>query len=416
MKILMLNKYYYLKSGAERYYFDLTKLLEDHGHTVIPFSMESERNLPSPWAKYFVPNVEYAGPMSAGRKMAAALRTIYYPLARRNMERLIAETRPDIVHAHNIYHQLSYSPLRAARRHGIPVVLTAHDYKLVCPNYSFLSGTEICEKCGTGSYYRALLQRCGKGRLTNSLILMLEAYFNRKMADVVRLIDVIIAPSRFMGDKFVEHGIPPRKVIHHFNALDLKSYTPRFGGDGYMVYLGRLSREKGVATLIRAMKRVPGVPLKILGEGEEKDALLRYVADQKIAGVEFLGYRTGVELLEIIRNASFVVVPSEWYENSPYSVLESFALGKPVIAARIGGIPELVEDGKNGYLFTSKNAEELAERINLLASDETRVREFGRNGRAKVERDFDPERHYRFILDTYERLAGSRRASRGQSQ
>jgi len=409
MKILMLNKYHYLKGGSERYYLELTRLLESHGHTVIPFSMQSERNLPSPYEDYFVPNVEYTGALSPGRRIAVALRTIDYPRARRNMERLIADTRPDVVHAHNVYHQLSYAPLRAARRRGLPVVLTAHDYKLVCPNNSFLSDYAVCEKCGGRSFYRAFLQRCAKGRLADSFVLMCEAYFNRRLFDVMRCIDRVITPSRFMRDKFVEHGLPPDRIVHHVNTLDLEAYAPRFGGDGYALYLGRLAREKGVATLLRAIRRAPGVPVKILGEGEQKDELLRLVAEERIADVAFLGHRSGPELLDTIRAASFVVVPSECYENCPYAVLESFALGKPVVGARIGGIPELIEDGANGYLFAPANAEDLADKIRALASDEERVRAFGRAARAKVEREFDPQDHYRFILGVYEDLLNRRR-------
>jgi glycosyltransferase involved in cell wall biosynthesis len=409
MKILMLNKYYYLKGGSERYYFELTRLLEAHGHVVIPFAMQDERNFPTPYARYFVPNVDYEGPLSASRKVLTALRTIYSPIARRQMERLIEAEKPDIVHAHNIYHQLSYSPLWAAKKHGIPVALTAHDYKLVCPNNALLCDSGTCEGCA-GRYYRAVIRRCAKGRLAGSVVLAAEMYFNRSLFDVARAIDLVIAPSRFARDKLVQLGWPPGKVIHRFNTLDAKRYEPRFDGDGYALFLGRLAAEKGVGTLLRAMRLNPGVTLRVLGDGPEKETLVRFAGSERMRNVEFLGHQSGAKLLATIRNAAFVVVPSEWYENLPYSVLEAFALGKPVVASRIGGIPELIDEGKDGFLFTPKSAEELAERIRAMAAlSPERLAEFGRHARAKVERDFDPEEHYEFMMETYSRVLEGRK-------
>lgn len=406
MKILMMNKYFYLKGGAEKYFFELQDLLKRNGHDIVPFCMESERNLPTPHSRYFVPHVDYGGAMNPLSKIRAAARTIHYPEAERRAEALICETRPDIVHVHNIYHQLTYAPLRAAKRHGIPVVMTAHDLKLVCPNYQMFCRGQVCEKCSGGRYYNALRRRCGKGRLSDSLILACEMYYNRRIHDAVRYMDAIICPSRFLRDKLEAHGIPAAKLVHVPNCLDLADYAPRYGCDeeGYAVYAGRLNAEKGLHTLLGAMRLLPGMTLKIAGEGPERQALQIAAKKWGLSGVAFLGYLEGGALHEAIRDAGFVVAPSECYENFPYAVLEAFALGKPVVASRIGGIPELVESGVNGYLFAPGNSEELAQRMEELALDPLRLREFGRNGRSLVENLCGPERHYEAILEIYQCL------------
>jgi len=407
MKILMLNKYYYLRGGSERYFFDLSRLLESHGHTVIPFSMHNERNEPSEWSRFFVPEVEYTGPMSPWHKIRAAAGTIHSPLARRNVEALVRETKPDIVHAHNIYHQLSYSPLAVAKSRGIPVVLTAHDYKLVCPNNQFFRRAEICERCAGRHFRHAFTQRCGKGA-AGSLVLAIESYVNRRLNDAVKKIDAIITPSRFMHDKFIEYGLPEEKVIHRYNMLDAAAFDPEYETQGYILYFGRLAAEKGVLTLLRSMQRLPQVRLLLAGEGPERPSLESESGRLGLRNVEFLGYRSGQALEDVIRGASVIVVPSEWHENQPYSVLEAMAYGKAVIGARIGGIPELVEDGKSGLLFTAGDAGDLARKLEQALADPQNLQRMGRQGRARVEQEFAPEPHYRFMLELYERLLQSR--------
>lgn len=404
MKILMLNKYFYLRGGSERYFFELMRLLQSHGHTVIPFSMHDRRNEPSEWSKYFVPNIEYNGPMSAMGKARAAFGTIYSPTARRNFEQLVRQTQPDIIHAHNIYHQLSYSPLTVAWKMRIPVVLTAHDYKLVCPNNMFYRHGEICQRCAGRHFHHAFTNRCGKGA-TGSFVLAAESYFNRRISDVVKRLDAIITPSRFIRDRFIQYGLPPQKVIHRHNMIDAAPIEPRHDGDGYVLYLGRLAREKGVATLVEAMAGLRDVNLKIAGEGPEQDALQGLARKLSLQRVEFMGYQSGQALVNLIRGASAIIVPSQWHENLPYSVLEAMAYGKPVIGARVGGIPELIEHGQTGFLFNAGDAGELAGMIRRLLDDPQMAQSMGQATRQRVEKYFSPQEHYEFLIGLYQRLS-----------
>ncbi|NQU44839.1 glycosyltransferase family 4 protein, partial [bacterium] len=234
-----------------------------------------------------------------------------------------------------------------------------------------------------------------------SLILAAESYFNRRWFDVVDYLDAIVTPSEFVRAKFTQYGIPAEKTVHHLNCLDMQGYEPRYGGDGYGLFLGRLSGIKGIGTLLDAMKQVPEERLKIAGEGPESDRLCERARSQNMRNVEFTGYLAGRELTETIRNADFVVVPSECFENSPYSIAEAMAFGKPVIASRMGGIPELVEERVSGLLFQAGNSEELARKISEMSGNTALIEGYGREARKRAEILFSPEKHLAFLESLY---------------
>ncbi len=410
MIIAMMNKYYYLKAGSERYFFELTHLLEEHGHQVVPFSMNHPRNFETPWSKYFVPHVDYNERMSPVQKAAAAVNSIYNRQARHSFESLIQAAHPDILHVHNIYHQISYSPLIAAQRHRIPVVFTAHDYKLVCPNNQMFCHGEICECCAGGRSYNAFLRRCGSST-AESFLLMVEAMVNRHLFDAMKNIDLVITPSRFMRNILAQYGIPEEKLVHYPNILDPAKYEPKYEGHGSILFFGRLVPEKGADVLLRAYAELNDSthPLRIAGEGPEEASLKRMAEELNLRGVEFMGYQTGDVLKELIRNASVVVVPSQWHENLPYSVLESMAFGKAVIGSDTGGTPELIEDGVTGRLFPQKDRTALVDALRQVLSRPEVAMEMGRKARKKVEREFNPEAHYEFMMERYERLIREKR-------
>jgi glycosyltransferase involved in cell wall biosynthesis len=415
MKILMVNKFHYARGGTERYCFDVTRLLHQEGHTVIPFSMAHERNLDSEYARYFVDEISLERSTRRRRPLAnlkAAGKAIYSPEAKRKLEWLIRDEKPNLAYLHNIHHQISLSILPLLKRHSIPIVWRLHDYSLFCPNSIFYSQGSVCELCGGGRYFHIVLRRCRRGSRAASLVACLASYLDGWLR-LAGCVDLFIAPSQFLADKMVQHGLDPERLVVQPNFIPLDRFDANSsaespgqqepnGGD-YLLFFGRLSSEKGVETLIKAMARLPNRKLLIVGEGPQRLDLENLAL--RVAGgrVRFTGYQPAEELMATLRRASLVVVPSEWYENCPYTILEAFAAGKPVVASRIGGIPELVKDGHDGLLFEPGNAMELADCIHALMSDGCLRRRLGESARRKIQDLYRPQSHYAGLM---EMLAG----------
>jgi glycosyltransferase involved in cell wall biosynthesis len=402
----MIDKYYFVKGGAERYFFELKDILERKGHTVIPFSMKHPDNLETRYADDFVDNIDF-NPGSWIQKIATGMRSIgrifYSVQADRKLNRLIRKTRPDLAHLHMIDHQISPSILRTLKKAGIPVVQTVHTYKLVCPSYRLyhMNRQKVCEKCLRGNYRRALAERCHKNSFFATLLVVLETAFHKSLRFYERGVDLFLVPSRFMGRKLAEGGIRTEKIRHLFYTIDVSQYEPSFSSDAYFLYYGRLSEEKGLLTLLRSVEGGVGLPLHIIGDGPQRPLLEKTVRDRGIAGVRFLGAAGGRGLKRAVSRARFIVVPSEWYENSPLVIYESLAMGKPVIGAAIGGIPELIETGKDGLLFPPGDAEALRDRILRLAGHPEILPRMGMAARAKAERLFSPSVHYERLMELY---------------
>jgi glycosyltransferase involved in cell wall biosynthesis len=406
MKVLFVNKFYYLRGGAERSLFETSLILEARGHRVIPFSMQDERNEPTPYARYFVDNVEFNRDHSLREKIEIIPRVIYFRQARRKLEQLLRKEHVDVAHLHNIAHHLSPSILDSFKKFGIPVVQTMHDYKLICPTYMMLAKEQVCERCLGGHYYHAALQRCNKDSFSASLLNMVEMYIHRGLNLYERGIDLFIAPSRFLRQKLIEDGIGDTPIFFLPNFIDTKEYTPQYGGQNYCVYFGRLASNKGVMTLIRAMRGLGTLNLRIIGEGLQRQALQDLVHQEKLNNVEFLGYLSGGNLKDVIKNSLFVVVPSQWYENCPFSILESFALGKAVIGSDMGGIPELITPGEDGLLFRPGDVEDLRDKIRQLAAKPKRTVRMGMNAREKVQRKYGVNIHYQHLMAVYRQVLG----------
>ena len=321
---------------------------------------------------------------------------------------LKAKDRINLAHVHLIAHQLSPSILPLLRDEGIPVVHTAHEYKLVCPAYHLYihHEGEICERCLGGAYRHIITHRCLKNSLAASTLAGVSQYLHRWSGIYENNIDLFIAPSQFLAGKLSEGGIPAEQIRYLHNALDLSEYEPDFTPGDYAVFLGRLQPEKGVRTLLEAMRNVPSGKLKIVGEGEDAGTLKAYAATHGLENVEFMGYRTGDELRALMRGAAFLVLPSEWYENCPMVTLEAYAYGKPVVASRIGGIPESIDEGETGLLYEPGDAAQLAERMNTLFADRAKMEAMGRAGRRKVERY--GEDHYGDLMAIYEEAIARR--------
>ncbi len=402
-RLLSINNYFYPRGGSEAVYFGHNRLLEELGWSVVPFAMKHPANLPTPWAEYFIDELELDGRYSIGQKLARLPKVIYSLESRRRIDRLLAHARPDLAHAHNIYHHISPSILGLLRRREIPVVVTLHDLKISCPAYTMLTHDGVCERCRGGRVYNVVLNRCIGGSAGKSLIVLMEALVHDLLGSYRRHVDRFIVPSRFYLEKFCEWGWPRTQFRYVPNFVDAGRYQPDSRPGRYFVYFGRLTRQKGVASLIRAVAAA-GVPLWVAGTGPELEELKQLAAGLR-AEVSFPGHLSGETLHEAVRGSRAVVLPSEWYENAPISLLEAYALGKPVLGARIGGIPELIREGETGLCFGSGDVDALTHALKELASrPDSELERMGQCGRAWVEQEFTKGQYLRRILAAYDEL------------
>ena len=394
--------------GAERYLMELYSLLRARGDHVIPFSMKHEKNHPSEYADGFIENIDYDLPRSLRtfpRDVKTGLRLIYSPEARRKISTLIDKTSPDIAHLHNIYYQLTPSILPEIKKRGIPILMTLHDHKLICPNHFLFSKGEICEKCMHGGFYHAVARKCIKDSYTASLLDCIEMYIHRFSRVYEKHVDLFVTPSAFLRSKLIDWGMDADRLVHLPYCLHLDDYEPNpESNDGYFIYLGALSPEKGVDVLIRAMVLVPETKLLVLGSGDDENRLKRLVVSLGCENIRFTGYLDGKTLKKTVRNAMCIVMPSICYDNSPLAIFEAMAYGKPVIASRVGGIPELVMDDKTGFLFETGNSTDLAEKIREMERRPDTAVEMGKRGRRKVETELDPASHYAALSKMYTAL------------
>jgi glycosyltransferase involved in cell wall biosynthesis len=405
MKILHVSNFYYERGGDCTYLFSLMKLLEKKKHKNIVFSMHHPQNFSSVYDKYFVSYINYAEEfknMSFYSSFKVLCRTIYSVEARKKIEKIINDTKPDIAHLQNIHHHITPSVFYALKKHDIPIVWTLHDYTLICPNTLFLCRGHICEKCKTNKFYWPIIERCKKNSLGASTVAAIETIMHRIM-NVYRLVDFFITPSDFLRNKLIEYGFKRNKIIRLNNFIDAELYNEKRSMGNYYVYVGRLTEEKGIKTLIDAALKVDSGRLKIIGDGPLKDELFSYTHYKKGNNkIEFLGYRTKEEVIRFLSNCKFMVLPSECYENFPYSVLEAFACGKTVIGSRIGGIPELVKDRETGITFEAGNVDDLSLKIEYLMNNSHESLRLGQNARGFVEQKLNAEKHYQELIKIYQ--------------
>jgi glycosyltransferase involved in cell wall biosynthesis len=408
MKILICNKFYRPFGGPETCVRDNSAMLEADGHEIIPFSMSHPDNWPTEWFRFFVSQTDYHAEHGPFSKIREAAKIVYSLEAKRKITALLEETRPDLAHMHNIYHQLSPSIFGPVKKRGIPIVMSLHDYKLACPNMLFYVDGEICERCSGGKFHNAVTHKCVFGSAAHSSVCAFEMYVHRLLKTYQHSVDVFISPSQFLIDAITRCGAAGKRMVHIPNIAALDSYTPTYENDGYILYFGKLTPEKGVKTLIKAISRVGSAKLVAVGTGSQAPELKALADDIAPGRVEFAGFLTGENLRRAIERCAFFVIPSEWYENCPCTILEAYSAGKPVVGSRIGGIPELIKDGEDGFLFEPGNQEELAGKIDLLLSNPDRIIEMGRAGRDRMEQEYSRRSHYRRLLEIYRTLLPDR--------
>jgi glycosyltransferase involved in cell wall biosynthesis len=393
MRILHVNKFLYRRGGAEAYMEDLADLQVAAGHTVAFFGMAHPLNTHLEYASHYPDHVELEPPPpTLSGRVSGVARMLYSTSASRGMDAVLEDFRPDVVHMHNIYHQLSPSVLRPVARRRVPAVMTLHDYKLACPTYQFLDHGNLCQACLGGHFQNAILRRCKDNSLATSAVMAGELFVHT-ITRAYAPVRVFICPSRFLEGRMRAAGVFPRRMVHipHFietNDIPVKTAP----GTGVLI-AGRLSPEKGIDVAIRAIGQVEDGVLDIAGTGPD-EAALRALADSVAPGkVRFHGLVDKAEVQRLMLASAVVVVPSRWYENQPMVVLEALARGTPVIGSDLGGMPELIEPGATGELVPANDPAALAAALAPYVRDPARAFAMRDRARATIVTEFAPQRH-----------------------
>ena len=393
MKILIVNKFYYNRGGDCTCTINLEHMLHANGYETAVYAMDYPENIQTPFSKYFAKEVSFSGGIK--NKLAAAARIFGGAGVKASFAKILNEFKPDIVHFNNIHSYLSPVIVKMAKDFGAKTIWTMHDYKLVCPSYSCLLNGKSCELCIGGDKKNVLKTRCMKNSLSASLLAYLEA-MKWSTDKLEKYTDVYVCPSKFMADKMAQGGFDKNKIKVVCNFIPdtmINNITVKTERKSYYAYVGRLSQEKGVATLIKVASQLPHT-IKIAGDGPLAAELKDRYKDCK--NIEFLGRLNSSQVAELLSNAKFSVMPSECYENNPMGVIESLCFGTPVIGAKIGGIPELLEPS-NGMLFRSGDEKSLNKTIDTMWSLEYDYQQISKDS---IER-FNSRVYLNKVLDTY---------------
>jgi glycosyltransferase involved in cell wall biosynthesis len=410
--VLHVNKFLHRRGGAESYMLDLAAAQQAAGHAVSFFAMDHPDNVADRDDDLFPSRMELnPPPPGVGARIRTAAQIVHRRDARTAMAAMLDRVRPDVVHLHNIYHQLSPSILKPIAERRIASVMTLHDYKLVCPTYQLMDGGEICEACLPGRFGNAVKRRCNNGSLLGSTLSAIELGIHTRLG-AYDPVDVLVCPSEFLRTKMHQGGIDPRRTVHLTNFCDLGSIRPATTPGRGVLYAGRLSHEKGVDVLVDAAAHLPDdVPVTIAGDGPERELLEKRTADAGLGHrVTFLGRVPAAELHERMRAAAVVAAPSRWYENQPMTVLEAFGCARPVVASRIGGLPELVTDGVTGALVPHDDPVALADAVRRLAGDPVAAHAMGRAARDRAVAAHDIDTHVAGVTRLYDEARSKRRA------
>lgn len=400
MRILLAHNNFAVTGGAEVFYHEVGRVLSDQGHQVAYFSAMCDA-VDTPWKDYFPLVASY----SQGDLFSKAInfpRMVYNRSAKQEMERLIKDFKPDIIHAFATHVQLTPAILDAAREAGVPVVMSCNDYKLICPNYKLYHHGKICEECKGGKFYRAIVNRCCHDSLTYSIASTVEAYTHTWMNIYRKNVHTFLYASEFMAHKTEEFwGKETFKWRLLRNPFDARKHVVSKETGEYALYFGRLIDEKGVNILLDAAALVRDVQLVVVGDGPDLEKLKLQAVSQGLIQVQFVGAKWGDELNQILRGCRFVVVPSLWHENFPYVILQSFAMGKPVIGSNRGGIPELIAHGERGLVYEAKDAAALADAMHLLMADSDRAKQMGDAAKLYVDVEFTDQHFYANLMQIY---------------
>ncbi|MFH2093446.1 MAG: glycosyltransferase family 4 protein [Pseudomonadota bacterium] len=405
MNILFLNNYFYLRGGSERVFFGEMDLLKKKGHEITGFARNHPEDHPSPHHHFFPPDMATDRVRFSWDAIRSVGEMLYSRSAKKSLELMLKEVKPDIVHVHNMYGRLTTSVLDVLSQHKLPVVMTLHDHKLICPTYRCMRNEQVCEDCGNGKFFMAVLNRCHKNSYAASAIVAFESYYCTWFDKYLKNVMFFISPSCFLKNKLVEFGWPENRIKILPNFISLEEFTPDYTPGNYFLYLGRLSEEKGIGTLVQAFKNIKDdqAKLVIVGDGPLRKELENLAENDN--RIQFTGYLSGNELHKRTREAKVLIIPSECYENAPLSVIEAMAYGKPVIGSMTGGIPEMVMEGETGFLFQAGDVHGLTDKMErVLSLGVSEIERLGMAARKTVETKYTQEAHYRELMKIYEEV------------
>jgi glycosyltransferase involved in cell wall biosynthesis len=429
MKILIANYRYFVSSGPERYLFNITDKLEREGQTVMPFSIHYDKNLESPYSKYFVEPIGGRSsvyfdedPKTPSAIVKGLSRTFYSYEVRHAIERMVDETQPDVAYVLYYLRKLSPSLLVGLHKKKVPIVVRISDYGMFCPEHHMLRDGVPCTLCQHGNILNSVRHRCVKGSLAVSAIDAAATYFHR-MRGYFDMIDQYVTTNDFMTEMMIEAGFPKQKIVCIPTFTNLEKFAPGPGPAGaepYLLYVGRLDGPKGVHVLLDAMKILaarPGVTvprLKLAGAGHTGsyvDGLHRTVAEAKLEDrIEFLGSQPAETIAELMRGALASLMPALWYENLPNSVVESLASGCPVISSDIGSLAYTITDDKDGLLFPPGDAGALADAIVRITTDDALRQRLAAGARHTAETKHNPDDHVAKLLRLFSGLIPAQQA------
>ena len=397
MKILMVNKFLYQKGGAETYTLSLGKILEKHGHEVQYFGLKNEKNTVGNNVDALVNDMDFSKGVKAN--LNAPFRIIYNFQAKRQIRKVLDDFKPDIVHLNNIQFHLTPSIIvevnnwRKEQKNNCKIIYTAHDYQLICPSHGLFDvNVKPCERCLDGKYIHCFQTKCVKNSRAKSLLGMMDAYY-WKHSEAYSHVDAIICCSQFLKEKLDTQPQFRGKTITLHNFKDIISVDDVKKKD-YILEFGKLCKDKGTETLLKVAKMMPDKKFVFVGYGPAVELM------SEIDNVQYLGFKSGNELNRIIAEASISICPSEWYENCPFSVIESISYGTPVVGSLMGGIPELIREGIYGELFHAGDAKELKAKIEKILKDEKTLMQYTNN--CKNVNYETSETYYKKLMQIYE--------------
>lgn len=384
IRVLLVHNHY-LRPGGEDTVFEAERsLLEHMGHKVITF-------------------VENNARLKNMNPFKAAANAVWSKDAQQKLRRVIQQTRPDIAHFHNTFLMISPAAYYTCKEAGVPVVQTLHNYRLICPSALLRREGQICEDCvGKAVPWPGVLHGCWRGSRAETAVVATMLTVHRLMKTWQEQVDVYIALTEFARQKFIEGGLPPEKIMVKPNFVEPDPGEGRHKG-GYALFVGRLSSEKGVRTLLSAWRWLKNTRLKIVGDGPLLDEARNFIQREGLNMVELLGRKSRSEVFALMKKAKVLIFPSEWYEGFPMTLAEAFATGLPAVASRLGAMAEIVEDGRTGLLFEPGAPDDLAAKVEWAWTHPKEIAEMGRNARREYELKYTAERNYELLMQIYRR-------------
>jgi len=390
MKILLCHNYYIEPGGESLVFQNEIRGLRERGHKVITYTRNN------------LETIDY----SIYNKATLPFSGFYSRRTQLDISHIVKQEKPEVSIVQNVFPLISPSIYRALGEAGVPIVQAVYNYRFICPNAHLYTQGEICQCCTKGNPLLAIVKRCYRDSYVLSGWYASILWLHRRLRTFARYVDIFMIPDEFFGERLIEGGIPRGKIRKNVNPFFVADYDAHYHSGNYILYAGRIVKQKGILTLVRSMALVRSdVQLLVVGDGEFRSEVERFVQRQGLKRrVEFLGTQWGEDFRNLVAEALCVVIPSEWYDNLPLILCQAYAMGKPVIASAINGIPEYVADGVDGLLFSPGDAEDLAEKIDYLTQQGELRQRMSRHARRKAETEFDYTRHYEVLLEIFDEV------------